>query len=310
MKLKKQLHAVFSCGMALAIGGFSAHAAEPDAAPSATPSATAAADAPDASVTLSLPPVAPAAQEAAAPQTRLRFSRGGYKPGIERLRVVRREDTGSQIAGQLALNVATTLIAGRLSIGGQGFSKDDLGGATLEELKDDPLAVNPAIAELNDALSKVAQAQQRIGERRGHAGQRAQLLHHRHQRVEFHRLAGFHVLQHRGLEGAELARDLVPVFGLLRDRDADAAADFRASSITAEMKPRTRSSFRIRSVVAPVIALTGLTVMLPHSLYQASFWICSTVRVDAGALAAALASSCTRSVFWPEGSPMISLLPK
>jgi hypothetical protein len=189
MKLKKQLHAVFSCGMALAIGGFSAHAAEPDAAPSATPSATAAADAPDASVTLSLPPVAPAAQEAAAPQTRLRFSRGGYKPGIERLRVVRREDTGSQIAGQLALNVATTLIAGRLSIGGQGFSKDDLGGATLEELKDDPLAVwrpRPRNAgkatEEGAALARNAQykpscraqprqPQQRIGERRGHAGQ-------------------------------------------------------------------------------------------------------------------------------------------
>jgi hypothetical protein len=31
----------------------------------------------------------------------------------------------------------------------------------------------------------------------------------------------------------------------------------RASSITLEMKARTRSSFRIRSVVAPVIALMG-----------------------------------------------------
>lgn len=89
-------------------------------------------------------------------QTRLRFTRGVYKPGIERLRVVRREDTGNHIVGQVALNVATTLIAGRLAIGAQGFSKADLGGATLEELKDDPLAVNPAIAELNDALSKVA----------------------------------------------------------------------------------------------------------------------------------------------------------
>ena len=153
MILKKQLHAAFTCGMVLAISGFSVHAAEPEAAVSATPSATTAADAP---ATPPLSPVSPAAQKAAAPQTRLRFTRGVYKPGIERLRVVRREDTGNHVAAQVALNVATTLIAGRLSIGAQGFSKDDLGGVTLEELKDDPLAVNPAITELNDALSKVA----------------------------------------------------------------------------------------------------------------------------------------------------------
>ena len=40
-------------------------------------------------------------------------------------------------------------------------------------------------------------------------------------------------------------------------------------------KPRTRSSPRIRSVVAPVIALIGFIVMLPHSLYQTSRWICA-----------------------------------
>jgi hypothetical protein len=153
MTLKKQLHAAFTCGMVLATGGFPAHAAEPEASVSATPSATAAADAP---ATPPPPPAAPAAQEAAAPQTRLRFTRGVYKPGIERLRVVRREDTGNHVATQVALNVATTLIAGRLAIGAQSFSKDDLGGVTLEELKDDPLAVNPAMTELNDALSKVA----------------------------------------------------------------------------------------------------------------------------------------------------------
>jgi hypothetical protein len=153
MTLKKQLHAAFACGMVLAISGFSVHAAEPETSVSATPSATAAADAP---ATPPLPPVASAAQEAAAPQTRMRFTRGVYKPGIERLRVVRREDTGNYVATQVALNVATTLIAGRLSLGAQGFSKDDLGGVTPEELKDDPLAVNPAITELNDALSKVA----------------------------------------------------------------------------------------------------------------------------------------------------------
>lgn len=154
MTLKKQLPAAFACGMVLAISGFSVHAAEPEASVSTASSAATAADAP-ATPPLPLPLVAPAAQEAA-PQTRMRFTRGVYKPGIERLRVVRREDTGNHVAAQVALNVATTLIAGRLSIGAQSFSKDDLGGVTLEELKDDPLAVNPGITELNDALSKVA----------------------------------------------------------------------------------------------------------------------------------------------------------
>jgi hypothetical protein len=130
----KRPHAAFICGIALAIGGVSVHAAEPDApAPSA-------------------PPVA----EATAPQTRLLFSRGFYKPGIERLRVVRRENTGNYVAGQVALNVAFSLLAGGVAIGAQGFSKDDLAGSTLDELKDDPLGVNPAINDLNDALSKVA----------------------------------------------------------------------------------------------------------------------------------------------------------
>ena len=79
-----------------------------------------------------------------------------YKPGIEQLRVVRRENTMNNIAGQVALNIALSVIAGGVSVGAQGFSKDDLGGTTLEALKDDPLGVNPAISELNDALSKVA----------------------------------------------------------------------------------------------------------------------------------------------------------
>lgn len=43
-----------------------------------------------------------------------------------------------------------------------------------------------------------------------------------------------------------------------------------ASSITLDTKPRTSSSSRIRSVVAPVSALMGFTVMLPQSLYQVS----------------------------------------
>jgi hypothetical protein len=69
------------------------------------------------------------------------------------------------------------------------------------------------------------QAQQRVGEGGGHAGLLAQLAHHGDQRVQLHRLAGFHVLQHRGLERAQLARDGVAVFGLLVDGHADARAD-------------------------------------------------------------------------------------
>ncbi|SCX74376.1 hypothetical protein [Variovorax sp. EL159] len=151
MILKKRPHAALPCGIALAILGFSVHAAEPEVPALATEPAAVAAGTPASPVEATA--AAPAPQQ---PTTRVRFGRGFYKPGIERLRVVRREDTGNYIAGQIALNVATTLIAGRLSVGAQGFSKDDLGGTTPEELKDDPLAVNPAMSELNDALSKVA----------------------------------------------------------------------------------------------------------------------------------------------------------
>ena len=83
-----------------------------------------------------------------------------------------------------------------------------------------------------------------------------------------------------------------------------------ASSITAWMKPRTSSSSSIRSVVAPVIALIGFTVMLPQSLYQTSFWIWSDSTASRPACSRSAASSRTRGVFSPEGSPMISLLPK
>ncbi len=84
----------------------------------------------------------------------------------------------------------------------------------------------------------------------------------------------------------------------------------RASSMMALTKPRTRSSLRIRSVVAPVMALIGFTVMLPHSLYQMSFWICSDSTVSKPACCSSAASCRTRSVFSPDGSPMISLSPK
>lgn len=78
-------------------------------------------------------PAPPAAEAPAAPQTRVRFDRGVYKPGIERLRVVRRENTVGPVAGQVALNVAFAVLAA-------------------------DLALNPAVGELTDALSKVATA--------------------------------------------------------------------------------------------------------------------------------------------------------
>jgi hypothetical protein len=69
-----------------------------------------------------------------------------------------------------------------------------------------------------------------------------------------------------------------------------------ASSITALTKPRTRSSFRMRSVVAPVKALMGLTVMLPHSLNQMSFWICGDTVAAKPARCSSAASACTRGL--------------
>lgn len=101
-------------------------------------------------------PVSAAVPAQPAPQTRLRFDRGTYKPGIETLRVVRRESTMTNVAGQVALGVAVSLLSGGISFGGRGFSKDELAGDTLEELKNDPVAINPAMSELNDALSIVA----------------------------------------------------------------------------------------------------------------------------------------------------------
>ncbi|MFV0672837.1 hypothetical protein [Variovorax sp. tm] len=151
-----------ACGIALAVAAVSAHA-ETDAAAPADPQRSQATEAVAGAPAVPVAPISPAAPvEAvapaapAAPQTRVRFSRGRYKPGIEQLRVVRRENTMNNIAGQVALNIALSVIAGGVSVGAQGFSKDDLGGTTLEALKDDPLGVNPAISELNDALSKVA----------------------------------------------------------------------------------------------------------------------------------------------------------
>jgi len=142
MSLKKQNTTWWTCGVALTVIGLSAHA-EPDV-PAPAPVAAAA----------ETPPTATPQQPV--PQTRVRFNRGSYKPGYERLRVIRRESTIGNVAGQVALSVAVSMFTGRVSVGAQGFSKDELAGDTLEEFKDDPASVNPAMSELNDALSKVA----------------------------------------------------------------------------------------------------------------------------------------------------------
>lgn len=86
--------------------------------------------------------------------TRVSFSRGNYKPGIEQLRVVRRQNTVNNVAGQVVLNVA--LIA--LTRGGavQGFSKDELAGDEIPELAGDPVAANPAMQDVADGLGRVA----------------------------------------------------------------------------------------------------------------------------------------------------------
>lgn len=86
--------------------------------------------------------------------TRVTFNRGNYKPGIEQLRVVRRQNTVNNVAAQVALNVA--LIA--LTRGGavQGFSKDELAGDEIPELAGHPAATNPAMQDVADGLGRVA----------------------------------------------------------------------------------------------------------------------------------------------------------
>lgn len=86
--------------------------------------------------------------------TRVVFDRGMYKPGIERLRVVRRQNTMNNVAAQVVLNVA--LIALTRGVAVQGFSKENLAGDEMTELADDPVARNPAMQEIADGLGRVA----------------------------------------------------------------------------------------------------------------------------------------------------------
>ena len=99
----------------------------------------------------------------------------------------------------------------------------------------------------------------------------ADLVHRADERVELDRAAGLDVLQHRGLEAAELAREREALLA----RSASIGQPMRApisaaSAMQRSMKPRTSGSSRMRSVSAPVSAETGFIVMLPQSLYQMS----------------------------------------
>lgn len=86
--------------------------------------------------------------------TRVSFSRGTYRPGIEQLRVVRRQNTINNVAAQVALNVAFIVLARGAAV--NSFSKDDLAGDDLPELAGHPAAANPAMQEVAEGLGRVA----------------------------------------------------------------------------------------------------------------------------------------------------------
>ncbi|WP_218508863.1 hypothetical protein [Variovorax sp. dw_308] len=148
MLMKKPRAVSRICAIALAITALSAHAEteSPSRLASLDPAATGA-------------PIAatPTPGEAnGAQQVRLRVEKGYLKPGYENLRVVRRDHTMNNVAGQVALNVALSLVTRSVVVTGSGFSKDDLAGETLQDLKGDPVLANPATSDLRDALGDVA----------------------------------------------------------------------------------------------------------------------------------------------------------
>ena len=82
--------------------------------------------------------------------------------------------------------------------------------------------------------------QSREAQQRVHLGVGSPTLsdfaHRGQQRVDLDRLAGFDVLQHRGLEGAELARHGVPVLGPLARSARRSRADLGRLRITLRQK--------------------------------------------------------------------------
>lgn len=123
-----------------------------DRAPEAPAEAGAAVAQPD--VAAAAAPVPAPSADAPRIVTRVVFARDGQKQGIERLHVVRRQNTMNNVAGQVALNVA--LLALGVGAAGAGFSKTDLLGDDIPELANDPVAVNPGLDDLRDALSVIA----------------------------------------------------------------------------------------------------------------------------------------------------------
>ena len=82
------------------------------------------------------------------------------------------------------------------------------------------------------------------------------------------------------------------------------------SSMASPVSLRTNSSPMMRSVVAPVIALIGLVVMLPHNLYQMSRWIMSLAVVSKPASSNAAFKRQPRARRAPpRGSPITSPRP-
>ena len=110
--------------------------------------------------------------------------------------------------------------------------------------------------------------------RSGHPGALRDLAHDGQQRVDFERLAGLDVLQHRGLERAELARDGVAILAATARSGSRWRAPIAcASFITARQNPLASIVDDDAIDVAPVNADSGFIVMLPHSLYQMSCWM-------------------------------------
>jgi len=82
-----------------------------------------------------------------------------------------------------------------------------------------------------------------------------------------------------------------------------------ASSMHADRNPRTKSSSRMRSAVAPVIADTGFIVMLPQSLYQTSRWMHSDASTEKPACTSRSTTARLRALCPPTGSPTMRRSP-
>src|SRR5579872_7595879 len=82
------------------------------------------------------------------------------------------------------------------------------------------LAVSPILAvwvEAVDPAVKPRQPEDRVDVRRRDPEPRSQFVNHTDNRVQFERPAGFHVLEHRGLEDAQARGDLRAIFRRLVD---------------------------------------------------------------------------------------------